>query len=768
MRLQRTAAILLLAAASLLLTPFAGATEPEPEPATSDTTAASTPAKDAPAPTLLASTAPVQPPPALYENLMVVGSPEAANEISGSADYIGSKELERQDYGDIHRILRQIPGINIQDEDGYGLRPNIGMRGTGVERSQKITMLEDGVLIAPAPYSAPAAYYTPTAGRMEAFEVRKGSSAIIQGPFTTGGVLNFVSTSIPWQFGGRINVAGGTDSTGRLHATVGDSRERFGWLLETFQLTTDGFKQLDNGGDTGTRLEDYVGKFRINSDSASPIQQSLELKVGKTTQKGDETYLGLTEADFEITPYRRYAASQLDVIDTDHEQIQLTHLIAPASDWSVTTTVYRNEFFRNWYKLDSVNGLSISTILDNPSSHANAMKLLEGKIDDTTGALRVRANRRTYDSEGIQSVLWFEKGTSVRHDVRVGIRFHRDSEDRFQEDDRYGMNGGTMYLVTPGAPGSNANRVISAEALALFVEDRIHFGRWTLTPGLRFESIDFTQEDYGRTDPDRTGTSLTVRENPVDELLPGLGVSYDINSTLNVFAGVHKGFAPPGAGVNEETKPESSINYEVGARYALGQFETKVIGFFNDYENLLGRDTLSSGGTGTGDLFNGGAVDVYGAEVSLGYDVGAANRWAVDVPVQLAYTYTSAEFKTSFTTSFPDWAPAVQKGDQLPYLPEHQWNLGVGVAKDKWDTFVNLNYADRMRTEPGQGPILEGTGTDDALTLDLSVGYRVREDARFFVQVRNLTDEEYIVARRPAGVRPGLPRTAMVGVSWDF
>lgn len=757
----------LITAIALLSSAFAFATEPDPAPNT-DSSRPTANAEAEAAARIDSAAAPAQPSPALYENLMVIGSPEAVNDIPGSADYIGSAELERQDYGDIHRILRQVPGINIQDEDGYGLRPNIGMRGTGVERSQKITMLEDGVLIAPAPYSAPAAYYTPTAGRMEGFEIRKGSSAIIQGPFTTGGVLNFVSTSIPGQLGGRINVAGGTDSTGRLHATVGDSRERFGWLLETFQLTTDGFKQLDGGGDTGARLEDYMGKLRFNSDSASRIQQSLELKLGKTTQKGDETYLGLTEADFEINPYRRYAASQLDVIDTDHEQVQLTHLVAPAPDWSVTTTVYRNDFFRNWYKLDSVNGVSISTILDNPDSHSSALRLLKGEVDDSTGALRIRANRRSYESEGLQTVLWFEKGTNVRHDVRVGLRLHRDSEDRFQEDDRYGMTAGTMFLVTPGAPGSNANRIISAEAMAVFVEDQIRFGRWTVSPGLRFETIDFTQEDYGRADPGRTGTSLSISENPVDELLPGLGVSYDASPSLNVFGGVHKGFAPPGAGVNEETKPESSINYEVGARYSVGRLQTKVIGFFNDYENLLGRDTLSGGGTGTGDLYNGGAVDVYGAEVSLAYDLGAANRWGLDVPVQLAYTYTSAEFQSSFTTSFPDWAPRVEKGDQLPYLPEHQWNLGVGVARDKWDTFVNLNYNDRMRTEPGQGPIAEGTGTDESFILDLSLGYRVREDARLFVQVRNLTDEESIVARRPAGVRPGLPRTAMVGVSWDF
>lgn len=95
------------------------------------------------------------------EHITILSHHDKLRKEAGSATLLSEAKLEKFEHDDIHKILENVPGINIREEDGYGLRPNIGFRGVTPERSKKITILEDGVLIGPSPYSAPAAYYFP-------------------------------------------------------------------------------------------------------------------------------------------------------------------------------------------------------------------------------------------------------------------------------------------------------------------------------------------------------------------------------------------------------------------------------------------------------------------------------------------------------------------------------------------------------------------------------------------------------------------------------
>ena len=286
----------------------------------------------------------------ILTEVTVTGGSIGVKDIPGSVHYITPKEMEKFSYTDINRVLRTVPGVNIQEEDGFGLFPSIGLRGTGVERNTKITVMEDGVLMAPAPYSAPAAYYFPTIGRMQGVEIIKGSSQIKYGPYTTGGAINLISTQIPDQFSGKITMLGGSFGGRNLHATLGSSHKNFAYMIETFQYASNGFKQLDGGGNkgfdrnSGFIKQDYLAKIRVNTNADAKIYQSLTFKIGQSTGDINETYLGLTQEDFDANPIRRYAGSQVDNIATKQTQFSLTHRAKLSKLFNVTTVAYRTNF----------------------------------------------------------------------------------------------------------------------------------------------------------------------------------------------------------------------------------------------------------------------------------------------------------------------------------------------------------------------------------------------------------------------------------------
>jgi Fe(3+) dicitrate transport protein len=700
----------------------------------------------------------------ILDRITVVGAPAWISNIPGSANYVSAEQLQKQSYTDINRILRTVSGVNIQEEEGFGLRPNIGLRGAGMERSSKINIMEDGVLAAPAPYAAPAAYYFPNMGRMSSVEVRKGSSQIKYGPNTTGGAINVISTPIPTQHSGRAEVSVGERYSNKLYANYGNRTERFGYLIEAMQIGDNGFKNLDNGADTGFQVRDFIGKFMVRSAADASVYQRLELKLGYNDQVSNETYLGLTRDDFEISPFRRYAGSQQDQMNTEHKSIMARHFVMFNDIVDVTTTLYHNDFARNWYKLGSVSGTGISSVLNDPAAYSNELDILRGQ-NSGDDALNVRSNNREYFSQGIESIIGLNfSNNNISNEIEFGVRLHRDEEDRFQYEDQYRMENGSMILSTPGIPGTQANRIGSATALSIYMKDDIVLDRWTFTPGVRLENIWFANKNYGSNDIDRSGSSLSENEYTVTEFIPGAGATFSATENLILIAGIHKGFSPPSPGSSPETESESSVNYELGFRFADNLIRTEIIGFYSDYSNLLGSDLEAGGGSGTSAQFNAGSVDVIGLEASAETDLAdLIGITRISAPFNINYTYTKAEFQSSFDSSFGPWG-TVEKGDQLPFIPEHQLNMALSLNWHKVQFNINNVFSPKMRTVAGQGSIESENSTDSYFLTDINATYNVMQNVDLFVNTRNVFNETYIVSDRPAGVRPGLPRTFMGGL----
>ncbi|MDO6558156.1 TonB-dependent receptor family protein [Paraglaciecola chathamensis] len=710
------------------------------------------------------------------ETVTIYGNQLKAQEATGAAQYIGEQDLEKFAYTDIQRIIRQAPGVSLQVEDGYGLRPNISIRGVATERSGRITLLEDNVLIAPAPYSAPSAYYFPTAGRMSAFEVVKGPAAITQGPYTIGGAINMLSTPIPSTQSGQVTLEAGQDATYRAHATIGGKNDNgFGYLLEAHQWQSDGFQDIDrSSNDTGLDVTDLTMKLAYAPKNS---RHSVELKLQYTDQDSEQSYLGLTDADFANDAQRRYGLSALDNISTEHTQVMLNYAFQINKELNFTAVAYNNTHERDWFKTEGIDldgsdnaqdysrtswSNVISAINNNEAigetSVAMLQGILDGTIDTEAGSIQLRSNSREYYSRGIQFGLnWDKQFGEAKHHIEFGVRLHEDEEDRLQRNSTYQQVDGQLLLSDLGELGNAGNRVQDADALAVHVYDRIELGDWVFTPGLRFEDISQSRTRYTN-GADRVFRD--DRENDTTVLLPGLGVLYKIDSNLNLIAGAHKGFTAPSN--SPGAKEEEAVNYELGFRYNNDAFNAELVYFLSDYDNIVGVCTASSGSDcEIGDAFNGDAATVQGIELLLKTELGQFN--GIRIPFNLTYSYIDSEFDTDISGT--DFFGDVSAGDSIPYIPESQGQVTLGLEGDKWATYLNAVFVDSVCTRASCDAF---EATDSSFILDLSGSYNVNADLRVFARIENLTDEEDIVSRQPYGARPNKSRTASVGITYSF
>ncbi len=704
------------------------------------------------------------------EVILVTGGKDQIRTLSGSAQLLDEEVLEQFDFSDLNQVLATLPGVYIRQEDGYGLRPNIGLRGVTSERSQKITLMEDGVLIKPAPYSAPAAYYIPNISRMHAVEVVKGPASIKQGPNNVGGAINLATQPVPAQQEGFIDLSAGTDGYEKYQLFYGNTHGEFGYWIDLLRYGSDGFKELDTDADTGFERNDVSAKLQWSPGELFGYEQLFTLKVGYADEDSDETYLGLTEADFDAEPLRRYAASQLDRFQSEHEQLHLDHAIVFSDNFRLNTKVYWNHYERSWNKLDGFigapfvpsfqAGIPISDVLTRPDDFPRQLGILRGEINSNAipaETLDVTNNDREYYSNGIQLKADYDwKHGDWAHQFEAGIRYHQDEIDRDHATQGFLMVDGVMQ--NDGiAWGNKVLNHAETDALAVYLHDTVSWNDWTFNAGVRYEDIDSEAQNF---------LTDTRSENDQSIVIPGIGAFWQFTPQLGFLVGVNKGFSPAGATAGEDTDPEESVNYEYGLRYSGDAgLNVELIGFFSDYENLLGRCRASDSGCNVGEEFNGGSVEIAGVELLGDYTLLSGGE--LEFPVNLSYTYTESAFQSSFTSTFPQWG-AVTQGDRLPYLPEHVARLQVGVRAASWDAYLAVNYQSEMRDQASREDIDSVLHAEAYTTVDLSATWRAAPNWTLQLSLDNITDEAAIVSWRPFGARPNKPQSIRARVKYSF
>jgi len=697
----------------------------------------------------------------------IIGSVEDAKEIAGSASVITEEELQTYEYTDIHKILSNVPGVNFRPEEGYGLRPNISIRGTYADRSGKITLMEDGVLIAPGPYSASSAYYFPTAGRIAGVEVLKGPAAISEGPYTIGGAINLLSTPIADESGGMINQEFGEDATSRTHIHYSFVGERLAMMVESHLWESGGFDTIKGySQDTGFDKEDTVIKIRLTSEPGAEVYQEVNFKYQDSDELSEQTYVGLADADFRKDAHDRYGLTALDNMDNEHKTNQISYL-ADFGKFEFTATSYDNDFARNWFKVDKIDnqkvyghGNGINNIIAAANAgEATAIAILHGTNADPV-EIKLKNNNRAYTNEGLDLNLQFNGDA---HTLTVGYRDTEDSEDRFQVYATTPWSGGKLGALTIGSdPGySSNNRLTTAEASAFYLNDEFTMGALTVNVGFRSEEWTIVQQRY--VDAARSaintekGYPKTLSDN--DNSLMGFSAAYDMNDTTQLFFGFHEGFTPTGGGAD----PEEADNIEMGVRYTDGNTYMEAVYFDTDYQNMFGECTASGGATGSceiGDTFNAGEASISGLELVVQTEMTSAS--GVKYPLSAVYTSTDAEFDNTFDSDF--WG-SVAAGMEIPDLPDSQLALQAGFETENGLSGNATLYS--YGSTCSVASCAAGTEIDSYNVIDASLTKAVNEAMEVYMVVSNVTDETDVIARAPKnGARAQMPRSILVGIRY--
>ena len=698
----------------------------------------------------------------IVESVTIIGSKEDQKNLAGSGQIISNDDLLKAMDTDIQKILTAVPGLYMRTEEGYGLRPNISIRGTAIERSAKVAIMEDGVLVAPSPYTSSSAYYFPTTGRIHAVEVLKGPAAVSQGPQTIGGAINLISTPIPVAPSGKFVQELGENGMKRTHFYAGGTSGNFGGLVEVHEHESDGFDSIANvGGDTGFKKSDLMVKARYENGN-----HSLTFKMVDLDETSNQSYVGLSQASFNANPRQRYGATAYDKMMNDGDQTSLTY-VGDFENFNVTFTSWQNDYYRDWFKVSDFNNKKAhgeqddinELIRDANNGSANAQAILDGKLPVQ---IEYKHNNRYYTNEGYQFTINTSLGI---HDLTLGYRDMEDSESRIQAheySDQAADGSLSPIYGYVGLSGSN-NRLRESSATSYYLQDKMDFGKLDITLGYRSEDYDQRHRRWGEgAGPNLTAVRITsVRDTFAtnDHTTQSFGATYEVNENLTLVAGFHEGMTPMfGA------DPEEADNTELGIRYSDGAGDVEIFYFSSEYSNLAAECTLVSGAACNADesaVFSGGSADVEGLEFS-GSWVFEGN--GVSYPIAVSYTSTDATFNNS---SESDYFGVVAAGDDLPYIPSSSMSIVAGFISDN-------GFSGNMRLiDVGSSCSIAACGTYNKIhahtILDLNLRKALNDAMDVYLIVENVTDDADIISRAPSeGARSQKPRTLKVGFSYKF
>lgn len=695
--------------------------------------------------------------------------PEKLESVPGSFNLVDEKELEVRRPFSIREALNTVPGVHIvTGEDPMSLGLNIGIRGLDPRRSSRTLLMEDGVPLFLAPYGDPAAHFSTPLQRLQRIEVVKGSGQILYGPQTIGGMINFVTKPVPKDgFAGSVQaMAGNNDFTG-LHANVGYGGERGGIMIDALQNKGDGVRDNHDFD-----MQEFTIKGQLNLTD----RQTLIAKVGYYEEDSHVTETGLGVVEYNEDRFQAPTGKN-DVFKHKRQSAQLQHIFQIDDTTKLSTQAYYVDTERASFRQINDSGtLGGRSVMDRCTGLGVAT---EANAEQCGGRWRPRE----YTYWGIEPRLDFQHNLfGLQSDAVIGFRYHKEdiernqfrgADPRFQSqsfaESFFGVNGGTGHRELVD---------IEVEAKSYYAQNTFHVGNFAITPGVRVEDLTI-KTDVKRAEGQPQNNAASNLTNNQTEVLPGLGIAWNGIQNTTVFAGVHRGFAPPrpdrdifATGANNavvsKVKPETSTNWEIGVRskYFKGiSFESTL--FHTAFDDIVVE--------ANGSFFNGGESVQTGVEFAGRVDFGTI--YDTSHNVYLIGSYTNL-FNAEFSKDGPKPGlngDGITDGGRLPYAPRHLASLNIGYQHPVGiDARFGVDYVSEQEPDAFARALAAGnltglSGNIPAYTLlNASVNFKpVGSKATYFLSAHNLADRQYLVSRRD-GMFAGRERQVFGGIKYDF
>lgn len=532
---------------------------------------------------------------------VISNAPVYQNKTITTLNTITKKELELMQPIGSEEALKKLPGVNVSGDMGISNRLNIGIRGSYPRRSEKLLVLEDGRPIAPAPYLAPEMYYNPPADRLDGIEIIKGADILTYGANTMYGVVNYITKLPPLKPTLSVNLSGGENGYQSQYVTYGGTWNKTGAELQVLNKQFDGFQ--DNSGSKifNTTFKTYS---ELNKN------QSIYVKANFHQENSKASYSALTPLTFNLDPTQN--PFDADDLHTKRYAFDFGFNQKIGENILLSTKAYASQFIRNWWRQENtlIKAKDAKTylgedIFNERYSYLNGLTFTD---DDyvrvgivTKGKEKTRARNRTFLVGGIeQLVKWSWKTNSVSGKLEAGIKYHAE-----QFNDVELTNDSSRFARSGKLVKDNQ---FNLQAQSGFIKHAFLFNKLTITPTIRYESINMYRYDLlsiAQNSKNDGSKRFGASKNTFTTTLGGIALAYSLidfeKNKLNLYGGVYQGYTPPTSGygflnVTDDVvntapkpedpiniKPETSLNFELGSRYQLfNSFVTGQSSYFNN------------------------------------------------------------------------------------------------------------------------------------------------------------------------------------------